>query len=116
MRHSLEEVKGNINGPTHVLMQNCADTSWLGVELTDLTAKNRDAIGAKVRVVAGDRVFTRWLTAGGTGMFSAGPLQLHFGLDDIEVIDRLEVLWPDQTLSVFEDVGTRQYVEAIRRE
>lgn len=111
----LDAVKSTINGPTIVLTQRCGSEAWLGIELTDLTAHNRDAVGARIEVVAGDRSWLRWITAGSTGMFSGGPPTAHVGLGDVERVDRVEILWPDQELSVFEDVAVRQNLEVVRR-
>jgi hypothetical protein len=65
---------------------------WVTLELEGLTS-NRDAVGARVRMLAGGR----WRVAqrvGGGSYQSAGDPRLHFGLGDSASIDRLEVRWP----------------------
>lgn len=56
---------------------------------------NRFAVGARVRArVAPDRELTRFLLAG-TSYCSSDDYALHFGLGEVEQVERLEVRWPD---------------------
>ncbi|MEY5032082.1 MAG: hypothetical protein RL354_1113 [Planctomycetota bacterium] len=73
------------------------DVHWLGVRLEgDGKTVNRDAIGAVVRVQAGDRVLTRQVEAG-TGEGNSNALLLHLGLGaSAEPVD-VTVRWPDGT-------------------
>lgn len=65
---------------------------WLGLALQG-TKSNRDAIGARVRVVAAGRVqFNHVTTASGYASSSAGPL--HFGLGAAKMADEIEIRWP----------------------
>ena len=69
-------------------------------------AANRDAIGARVLVHVGDRVLRRDVE-GPFGRFGQqNPFVLTIGLEDACVADRVEIRWPDATLSesVFTDV------------
>jgi tetratricopeptide (TPR) repeat protein len=54
---------------------------------------NRDAIGARVAVVAGGRRLVAWRTGGGSYQ-SAGDPRLHFGLGDAPGAESVEVTWP----------------------
>ena len=55
-----------------------------------------------------------WIQSGSAGMYSGAPLVAHFGLGDADVIDVLEVLWPDREISRFEDVSPRQRLTVTR--
>jgi hypothetical protein len=57
------------------------------------TASNRDAVGARVTVVAGDRRQVAWRFGGGSYQ-SASDSRLHFGLADADRIEAIEVAWP----------------------
>jgi tetratricopeptide (TPR) repeat protein len=57
------------------------------------TKSNRDGIGARVTVVAGDMRQVGWRFGGGSYQ-SAADLRLHFGLGDHDRIDTVEVRWP----------------------
>lgn len=72
---------------------------WLHVDLQG-DATNRDAIGARVRVVAGGRTQLRQVTAGGDGL-SQQARQVAFGLGAATVVDSLIVHWPAGATRVY---------------
>jgi hypothetical protein len=65
---------------------------WLELKLVG-TKSNRDAIGAKVKLTAGDLVQYDRVRAGGS-YISGNDLRLHFGLADRALVDSIEVDWP----------------------
>lgn len=76
-----------------VLLRNRGDErQWVGFELIGKRS-NRDAVGARVRVRAGDRWQTR-VVDGGSGYLSAGSRRLHFGLGAARRVDEVEISWP----------------------
>ncbi len=72
---------------------------WLSIRAHDPALK-RDALGCEVRVVAGDRVWVRWLHPAESYLCSSEP-RAHFGLGAVEKVDRIEVHWPDGTREAF---------------
>lgn len=78
------------------------DNHWLQLELRG-TRMNRDAIGARVRVVAGDLVQVAEVRSG-RGYQSHYGSRLHFGLGSHDRVDRVEVRWMATGAEVFEDV------------
>ncbi|HKD82610.1 MAG TPA: CRTAC1 family protein [Candidatus Angelobacter sp.] len=66
--------------------------NWLEVRLIG-TKSNRDAIGARVTLRAGNLTQIREVN-GGNGFESQSSRTLHFGLGEAKKIDRLEILWP----------------------
>ena len=72
---------------------------WLALKLKG-TKSNRDGIGAKAEVFAGDKHWTAERVAG-SGYLSQDDGRLHFGLGSAAVIDRIVIHWPsgrEQTL------------------
>jgi len=66
---------------------------WIGVKLAGVQS-NRDAIGARARVVA--RGVQQWQEVRGGGSYlSQNDFRLHFGLGAATAIDRLDVRWPN---------------------
>jgi len=64
------------------------------------TKSNRDGIGARVEVYAGDRRWTAERVAS-SGYLSQDDARLHFGLGAVSTIDKIVVKWPsgrEQTL------------------
>ncbi|MFO0957006.1 MAG: FG-GAP-like repeat-containing protein [Isosphaeraceae bacterium] len=76
---------------------------WLILRLEG-TGSNRDAIGARVRVVAGGRRQSAWRFGGGSYQ-SAGDPRLHFGLGDATRVDEIEVAWPSGRVERHSNVG-----------
>ena len=71
------------------------DAHWLAVRLVgDGKAVNREAIGAVVKVTAGDRMFVRQVESG-TGEGNANALLLHFGLGAADAPVDILIRWPD---------------------
>ena len=76
---------------------------WLRVVLEG-RGKNRDALGARLELRAGDQVQHR--TATFTRSYqSQVEKPLTFGLGDVGRVDRLEIRWPDGSRSVLEDIS-----------
>ncbi len=82
--------------------------NWLGVKLTG-TLSNRDGVGARVRLVAGDRAQFRDLLCGGSFLSSADK-RLHFGLGSLSSIDTLEVHWPHRRIQRFSNIAVNRYL------
>ena len=90
---------------------------WLRVR-TEGRRSNRDGIGARVQVAAGDQVQVDQVLAGGSYL-SQGDLRLSFGLGKRQEADWVEVRWPsgivdrvgpvraDQTITIVEGEGIR---------
>ena len=57
------------------------------------TRSNRDAVGALIRLRAGDAWQTR-VVASGSGYLSGSSLRQHFGLGDRDTVDGVEISWP----------------------
>jgi hypothetical protein len=62
---------------------------------------NRDAVGARVVVVAGGRRQVGWRFGGGSYQSASDP-RLHFGLGLATTVDRIEVTWPSGRVDRFD--------------
>ena len=78
-------------GPT-IMRNESVRGNWLQIKLAG-TRANRDAIGARVKVFAGDQTLVDEVHSG-RGYQSDYGRRLHFGLGKREKIDRVEVHWP----------------------
>jgi len=89
----IDFVQSNVDQPL-LLFHNTSQPAgnWLEVRLIG-TKSNRDAIGARVKLRAGNLTQIREVN-GGNGFESQSSRTLHFGLGEAKKIDRLEVLWP----------------------
>jgi len=107
----------NNNGQPPQLLRNDGGNAnhWLGVFLIG-TRSNRDGVGARVKVIAGDLVLHDQ-RKGGMSFASAQDPRLHFGLGKRQLVDSIEVRWPsgavtklanlpsDQTITIKEGTG-----------
>ena len=75
-----------------ILRNESTSGHWLGLRLVGKKS-NRDGIGARVRVVAGDLTSVAEVHSG-RGYQSDFGRRLHFGLGSRTQIDRVEVKWP----------------------
>jgi len=80
--------------------------NWLQVKLVG-KGKLTDAIGAVIKVKAGDLQMMR-LIRSGTGYCSQDDMRQHFGLASATKVDKLEVVWPDGTSTTKENVEANQ--------
>jgi enediyne biosynthesis protein E4 len=79
---------------------------WLGVRLIG-TKSNRDAIGARLKLVAGD--FTSYdQSKGGMSYCSAQDPRIYFGLGAHDRIDSLEIRWPSGSTETFTNLPADQ--------
>ena len=104
-------MRRDLAGPTTVHRARCGADTWLTVRPRMATGGNRFAIGATVRVTAGDRTWERRIHGGDTSIFTSRPPEAHFGLGTVETVDRVEVEWPDGRTRLFHAVPARQVVE-----
>ncbi len=88
----------NAEGIAH--MARCGSEHWIGLRLSQPGTRNHFAIGATIDVWVGDDRQRRWIHAGSSSQFSGAPPEAHFGLGDQRTPDRVEVTWPDGTLTV----------------
>ena len=81
--------------------------NWIGARLRG------SAIGAKVTVKAGEKVWSRSLVTGDS--FSAQKANVvHFGLGTLGAVDYLEVRWPDGKVTRLPSPKTNLYHEMAR--
>jgi hypothetical protein len=68
---------------------------------------NRDGIGARVKVVAGDLTQIDEVRSGAS-YISHNDLRLHFGLEKRTKIDLIEIRWPGGTIDKIQAVGVNK--------
>ena len=82
------------------------DNHWLELKLRG-TKVNRDAVGARVTVTAGDLKQTDEVHSG-RGYQSQFGMRLHFGLAQHQRVDQIEVRWPGGFTEVWKDIAVDQ--------
>ena len=82
--------------------------NWIIVK-TIGTKSNRNGIGAKVKVVAGDLTQLDEVRSGGS-YISQNDLKLHFGLEKRTSVDLIQVRWPSGAVDTLKDVAVNKIV------
>ena len=85
----------------------CTDDAWLAVRLVGPPG-NPTGVGTRVRVIAGNRTWTR--EAMHLRALGQGPTQMHVGLGDMSAVDAIEVTWPGGLTVDIPAVGARRIV------
>jgi len=96
-----------------VILRNESETGnhWLQVQLRGVKT-NRDGVGARVKVTAGDLAQIDEVHSG-RGYQSHWGSRLHFGLGRRDRIDRIEVRWIGGGVDVVENVPVDQRVTIV---
>jgi enediyne biosynthesis protein E4 len=81
---------------------------WTTLKLVGAES-NRSAIGARVRVFAGDTIQVQEVRGGGS-YYSQNDLRVHFGLGEAARIDRVEIRWPNGRNEQWKDVAIDGFV------
>ena len=80
--------------------------NWLVVHTNGASA-NRDGVGARITVVAGEKTQIRQVTSGSSQM-GQNMLAAHFGLGTASVADSVTVRWPSGRVQTLTDVAANQ--------
>jgi len=111
------------DGDLDILVNNCGQAPqllrndgrhtnhWLEILLIGTTS-NRDGVGARVTLTAGDlRLYDQ--RKGGMSYQSAHDPRLHFGLGQRAKVDSIEILWPSGTKTKLANVGCDQIIAVM---
>lgn len=94
--------------PTILENRSATENRWLQIRLRG-SKNNRDGVGSRVQVVAGDLVQIAEVHSG-RGYQSHFGTRLHFGLATQPRVDRVEVFWLGGGVEVFRDVPLNQLI------
>ncbi len=94
--------------PTILRNESRTTNHWVGVRLRAVKT-NRDGVGARVRVVAGELTQVDEVHSGRSYQSHYG-MRLHFGLAGHDHVDRIEVRWIGGGKDVFENLDADRLV------
>ncbi len=100
--------------PTILRNDTSNDNHWIQIHLRGVKT-NRDGVGARVKVVAGDLTLIDEVHSG-RGYQSHYGMRLHFGLGERDHVDRVEVHWIGGGTDVLTDVNVDQLLAIIEGE
>jgi Tfp pilus assembly protein PilF len=101
------------HGDHAVLLRNdaTATNAWVQMWLEGRES-NRSAVGARVRIVAGQTGQVQAVGSQPSYLSQHGPV-LHFGLGTATTVDTVEVRWPAGGVQVFTDLPVRTRVRLV---
>ena len=101
----------NYEQPAVLLRNNGGEAEWIELKLVG-TRSNRDAVGARVTLVAGGRRQVREVHAG-SAYLSGSSLIQHFGLGAATRAETIEVAWPSGEKTRIVDVAANQQLVLV---
>lgn len=105
----IDVVINNLDGKPAILRNDGGNrNNWITIKLVG-RGLNRDAIGAKVKVIFGDLVQWDEVHAGGS-YCSSNDLRLHYGLEKRSRVDLIEIHWPDGKVETVPDVPINNFL------
>ncbi|HLJ09553.1 MAG TPA: CRTAC1 family protein, partial [Planctomycetaceae bacterium] len=112
----LDIVTNDFNSRPMMLVSNLSERNaglrYLAIRLRG-TSSNKDALGAKVEVSVGGKIFTQ-VHDGQSGYLSQSVLPLYFGLGEAEQVDQVQVHWPTGAKQVLEGpIETNQQLTIV---
>ncbi|MEE8452631.1 MAG: CRTAC1 family protein, partial [Thermoguttaceae bacterium] len=100
------------HGPTILRNDSPGNNHWIQIRLNDPNG-NRDGIGARVKVVTGDRTQIDEVHSG-QGYQSHFGMRPHFGLGKHDRIDRIEVHWIGGGVDILRNVSPDRLLTITR--
>ena len=105
----LDLVVNNCNMPAFVYRNEAttlSENNYLSFKLKGSSA-NTFALGTQVTIYKGEQIFYQELVTS-KGFQSSVDHTLHFGLGDIEQVDKVVALWPNGATTTLENIPTNQ--------
>jgi enediyne biosynthesis protein E4 len=104
----IDMLVANCNQQPNLLRNSGGGNNWVKLKLTG-SKSNRDAVGAKIKMVAGNLVRTEEVK-GGSSFLSAHDLRVNFGLGTRTQVDTFEIQWPSGTVQKLKGIKANQIV------
>jgi enediyne biosynthesis protein E4 len=112
-RGRLDIVVENLTGAPMILeAQSNPAHHWVSFDLEGIPT-NRLALNARVRVTTGKLQQLGEVRSGGSYL-SQSDLRLHFGLADTSRIDKVEVIWPNGSTQIFDNVAADRFYRLVQ--
>jgi len=98
------------NGGAAEILRNTGGNARNAIEIRVVgTRSNRDGLGARLTITAGDRTQVREIKSG-SSYLGQNDLRAHVGLGEATRVDRIDVRWPAGQTESIRDVAANQIV------
>jgi len=103
----MSAVINNMNAEPSLLVNQARNANhWVAIHTVG-TKSNRDGIGARIRVKAGERILVDEVRSG-SSYISNSDMRVHFGLGKVDKIEWVEIRWPSGLIERFENLAVDQ--------
>lgn len=103
----LDIVTNNLNGKADIFKNTINDTkNYISLKF-NYKGKNKEGIGTKAVVFSNNKSQLKQLFKS-RGFLSSGEDKLYFGLDTINTIDSVHIIWPNNTIQRMDSVMANQ--------
>lgn len=109
----LEIVVNNLRSPAQLFENQLCGGDNLQVELDWPQSQNRQAIGAQLILHTSTGIYTRDVRAA-SGYLTGDPPRVHFGFPAAAQLVKLEVRWPDRTITSLEKIDANLLLHLAR--
>ena len=91
-------------------MQNQSETNnnWIKIRLEGIKS-NRDAYGSAVSIIS-NKIKQKQFLISGEGYFSSHAKELYFGIGQSNIIENVEIKWPNGLIQEFKDIFPNQTI------
>lgn len=108
----MEEIVNNLSDRPLLLVNEAKNNNhWIGIRLVG-TVSNRSAIGARVTLHGGKRIWVDEVRSG-SSYNSSSDLRLHFGLGSETTLTNIEVRWPNGNREQFIPTGVDRILDLV---
>jgi hypothetical protein len=99
----LDLVVLNLDGQARLYRSDGGKNHWLALQLRG-TMSNRDAIGARISLTAGEMTQIRDVRSS-SGYISQSDSRVYFGLGSSATVDKIEIRWPSGQRQTYDNVA-----------
>jgi enediyne biosynthesis protein E4 len=108
----IDIVVNHMDGPPSILRNDTPGQGrWIRLKMIG-TQSNRDAIGARVQVIAGGRTIVRQ-RKGGCSMQSTNDPRLLIGVGPVDEVAKVTIRWPSGATSILDHVAPNKTYEVV---
>ena len=104
----LDLIVSNTNGPVELLENTVAGGNWLQLDLKGPQG-NSKGIGTRVKIFADQQEQNRALFPS-NAYLSSGSNRLHFGLDSVQHVDSIHLIWPNGRIQRLANLEVNQRI------
>jgi hypothetical protein len=94
--------------PVLLRTDSATNNNWISIKLIGAKS-NRDGVGARIKVIAGDRTQVGEVRSGGS-YYSQNDMRVHFGLGKAAKAQTIEARWPSGAVDTLNDVAAGQVI------